>query len=703
MWQRLRDWLHDRLGYRELMHILTLDISRLGQPWRFVWASALSCVLIVLVVTGIMLMLVYSPGVSTAWGSVYYLQYEMHFGWLIRALHHFAAQVFLVLLAAYLLFLVFVGLHLPPGEVVWWTALLLLAVAFANDVTGNPLPWDQKGYWALHVELNIVGGIPGLGSAVRQWVQAGNEAGQLTLTRLYTLHVFILPAITALLLLGHRLALRRYLQRATTITVSSLPSSLAGGHKVLARLVVLSILLGLCFTRNAVPLGITSETSASQPDAMTASEMTWWQRFAWLGRWGVGALLEAPADPSRDYPIARPKWTYWFLFELRQSLEGPWAAWATVFGPVIVFLVLFLLPLAGRGRARQPIYVLSVVLIISLAIAVSFLIARTWWKDYGPTETAEKFRAEVHQQRQLAQRAIILAFQGIPAEGAAELLRRDPLTRGRELYRTHCASCHAFGMTIPASNPVAPDLENFAKPDWIYRLLQNMRDEKSIESQVLPQMASWLRREYDRAARADEKERMAGVTPQAVAKLEEDLRLIAEWLASHPRRPVPSEGPERETFDKDPSLFARGYRAFEARCLRCHPYNGLGGGDTKGPDFTGYGDADWLRGLLHAPFEMSYYGPSMVRWSRNPIKRAWMPAFRDTESTNAALWQRDLERLLQQLQERVPEDDPKREERWQVLRQACTWLPLSELDRELIIRFVLGDGRLVFGGPSVAP
>ncbi|MCS7161446.1 MAG: c-type cytochrome, partial [Gemmatales bacterium] len=384
-------------------------------------------------------------------------------------------------------------------------------------------------------------------------------------------------------------------------------------------------------------------------------------------------------------------------------LEGPWASWATVFGPVVVLLVLFVLPLAGRGRARWLIHCVSVVLLLALATAIAGLTAWAWWNDYGPSASAEKFQEELHKQRDRAQRAIQLAARGIPVEGPAELLRRDPRTRGRELYQTHCATCHGFGTLIPVKNAVAPDLHNFGTQDWIYQLLQRMRDETSVESQVMPQMASWLRREYERAARADARAQKAGEPPQATARLEEDLKRIAAWLAAHPRRAVPQEGPQRQAFEQDTSAFARGYLAYETHCLRCHVYSGIGGGDTNGPDLTGYGDADWLRGLLHAPYSRQYYGPSVVRWSRLANPRSWMPAFRDTENANAQLWQRDWERTWNELEQMVPENDEKREQRLQAMRRVCTTLHLSELDRELIIRFVLNDDRLVFGGPAVLP
>ena len=71
-------------------------------------------------ITGVLLMTAYSPSDSTAWSSVYFIQYQMDFGWLIRGLHHFGSQAMVVLLGVHMLQVVIAGAHLPPREVNWF-------------------------------------------------------------------------------------------------------------------------------------------------------------------------------------------------------------------------------------------------------------------------------------------------------------------------------------------------------------------------------------------------------------------------------------------------------------------------------------------------------------------------------------------------------------------------------------------------------
>ena len=102
----------------------------------------------------------YSPSAQTAWESVYYIQYEMHGGWLLRGMHHFMAQAMVVLLALHLMQVVIDGAYRAPREVNFWLGLVLMQIVLALSLTGYLLPWDQKGYWATRVATNLLGVVP---------------------------------------------------------------------------------------------------------------------------------------------------------------------------------------------------------------------------------------------------------------------------------------------------------------------------------------------------------------------------------------------------------------------------------------------------------------------------------------------------------------------------------------------------------------
>ncbi|HEV3203202.1 MAG TPA: cytochrome b N-terminal domain-containing protein, partial [Gemmataceae bacterium] len=210
MFAKLCDWFDHRTGFRKVRDALLLEHIPGGPKWRYVWGSCLLFVFAIQLLTGVLLMTSYSPGDSTAWSSVYFIQYHMDFGWLIRGLHHFGSQTMVVLLGLHMLQVVIAGAHLPPREINWWLGLLLLATVLGLSLTGYLLPWDQKGYWATQVATNIAGNLPIVGQAVQKIIVGGPVYGHHTLTRFYTLHVGILAPLVVVLIITHLAVFRRH-------------------------------------------------------------------------------------------------------------------------------------------------------------------------------------------------------------------------------------------------------------------------------------------------------------------------------------------------------------------------------------------------------------------------------------------------------------------------------------------------------------
>ena len=80
----LGDWLDSRTGYRSLIHSALYERVPGGARWRYVWGSTLVFAFMTQVITGLVLWASYSASAQTAWESVYFIQYEMTGGWLLR-------------------------------------------------------------------------------------------------------------------------------------------------------------------------------------------------------------------------------------------------------------------------------------------------------------------------------------------------------------------------------------------------------------------------------------------------------------------------------------------------------------------------------------------------------------------------------------------------------------------------------------------
>ena len=184
----LLDWLDDRTGYREIARDALYESIPGGSRWRYVWGSTLVFAFVTQMITGIFLWMCYSPSSRTAWESVYYIQYEMQGGWLLRGIHHYMAQMMVVLLVIHLLQVVIDGAYRAPREINFWMGLVLMQIVFGLGLTGYLLPWDQKGYWATAVATNLMGIVPFVGEGLQKVVVGGSEYGHHTLTRFFALH-----------------------------------------------------------------------------------------------------------------------------------------------------------------------------------------------------------------------------------------------------------------------------------------------------------------------------------------------------------------------------------------------------------------------------------------------------------------------------------------------------------------------------------
>jgi ubiquinol-cytochrome c reductase cytochrome b subunit len=644
-----------------------------GAKWRYVWGSCLAFVFSLQLITGLLLMTGYSPGDSTAWSSVYYIQYEMDFGWLIRGLHHFGSQAMVVLLGVHMLQVVIAGAHLPPREVNWWLGLALLGSVLGLSLTGYLLPWDQKGYWATQVATNIAGNQPVIGPKLQKIIVGGPVYGHHTLTRFFTLHVGVLPALVMVLIIGHLTVFRRH--GVTT------PARAQGDgwfwpdqafRDLLASLLIFAVLLSLVLWGHGHKIDAPSAEATLVAGETEPAWRSLYDRWAHAGRDGRGANLDAPADPSRPYP-ARPEWYFLFLFQLLKYFEGEQEIIGTVVIPMGAGLLLALLPLMGYGWMRRFGHVLGILVIVGLLTGVGTLTYLALAEDRADTEKAKAFRKELEKADELGRRAVRLASDGVPAEGAIELLRRDPLTKGKELFGQYCASCHNHGDDFRSENAAASDLADFGTAEWVRRLLREPDSPRYFGHTNLRTMSNWVKR----ARAGAQKEKSEG-------EFEAELDQIAEWLGGHPRARVPAGGEE--------TAFARGFQKFEDRCIQCHTYKNAGGGDAKGPDFTGYGDADWLRLMIMSP-------ENDLRYSA----RNRMPIFRDLEGPTAEVARQDVGLSKELLLKQIADDDPQADAKRQAVEQAAHMVHLSDIDRELIIRWILKDYRVVFGGePTTA-
>jgi ubiquinol-cytochrome c reductase cytochrome b subunit len=420
---RIGFW-EERTGWSRLKQLLLLEPLPGGARWSAAFGSLLLFVFVLQVVTGILLTMNYAPAVETGWPSVHYIQEEVPLGALIRGMHHWGSSAMVVLLLFHLVQVFVWGAYKKPRELTWMVGVLLLICVLGLSFTGYLLPWDQKAYWATKVGLGIASTTPLIGDGLRTLLQGGADMGNLTLTRFFTLHAFILPGLVILLIVVHL-----YLFRLHGVTPSWWQSEAV----------------------------------------LKAREEPFWPSQAWkdgilalvflvgLGLWAYfqPAPLEKPADPAQAYE-ARPEWYFMFLFQLLRYFEGDWEIVGTFVLPTLFFLVLFFWPfldrildwlqghILGWTPSRNPLRrPLAMILLTAGTVGLVGLTVFAIANDVRMREPA------------------LAVKEAAPAEPAGPIQRADVA----KVYNTTCAACHGLdgtGKQLRAGLPTIPDFTSLA-------------------------------------------------------------------------------------------------------------------------------------------------------------------------------------------------------------------------------------------------
>ncbi|NTU71682.1 MAG: cytochrome b6 [Coriobacteriia bacterium] len=159
--------------------------------------------------SGMFLTMYYQPTVERAYASVFYISNFVKYGWLIRSIHVWGAEVMIAFVIVHMIRVYITASYKHPRELNWVAGVLLLAVTLAFGVTGFLLPWDQKAYWGSTVTMSLIREVPLVGAWIARLVVGGDTIGAATLTRFYSAHVMLLPATLTGLLLAHFWMIRK--------------------------------------------------------------------------------------------------------------------------------------------------------------------------------------------------------------------------------------------------------------------------------------------------------------------------------------------------------------------------------------------------------------------------------------------------------------------------------------------------------------
>jgi quinol-cytochrome oxidoreductase complex cytochrome b subunit len=333
---RMVRWIDRRLPVFTLMKDLNdyPEPKNLSFLWNF--GSLAGIVLVLMIVTGIVLAMHYTPHTSMAFDSVERIMRDVNHGWLLRYAHANGASMFFIVVYLHVFRGLYYGSYKAPREIVWWIGLVILLSMIVTAFLGYVLPWGQMSYWAAEVITSLASAVPVFGEGIRTWLWGGFAVDNPTLNRFYSLH-YLMPFVIVGLVFVHIWALR---------TVGS-----------------------------SNPLGIDVKSPKDQ--------IPFHPYYTVKDMFGLGVFLLVyaavlffapnflghpdnyiPADPLKTPPHIVPEWYFLPFYAILRSIDFPiWFIDAKLLGVLAMLgsiAVLFVLPWLDSSKVRsarfRPLY-----------------------------------------------------------------------------------------------------------------------------------------------------------------------------------------------------------------------------------------------------------------------------------------------------------------------------------------------------------
>ena len=203
-WRRFLELAREAVGWEVFAHLARKKRVPVHRYTSVYYFGGMALFLFgIQVFTGILLVLYYRPSSAEAYESVQYIMAEVPFGWLIRSIHAWAANLFIAVVVIHLLTTFFTKAYRSPREATWISGAFLLMLALGFGFSGYLLPWNTLSYFATKVGTDVPAQLPVIGPLISRVMRGGSDVTGATLSRFYGIHVAVLPAIATALIAIH--------------------------------------------------------------------------------------------------------------------------------------------------------------------------------------------------------------------------------------------------------------------------------------------------------------------------------------------------------------------------------------------------------------------------------------------------------------------------------------------------------------------
>ena len=343
------DWIDERLALTAVADLAKKKEVPLHRHSIWYYFGGMTLFLFtVQVITGILLLLYYRPSAENAFESVQFIMTEVQFGWLIRSIHSWSANLMIATLFIHMFSVFFLRAYYPPREITWVSGVALLFVVICFGFSGYLLPWNKLAFFATKVGTEIAGVVPIVGRPILRFLRGGDDVTGATLTRFFGFHVAVLPA-TATVLIGLHVLL-------VQLHGMSVPPSLSG--KTVNKMKFVPNFLLRDLVGWILAIGVLAALAALFP-------------------WELGEK----ADPFAPAPEGiKPEWYFLFMFQTLKFLPAKiWKFDGEVLGIMtfnLVAVLLFVVPFVDRapGSRRNTLIFNSLGVVALLYIVIMTVI-----------------------------------------------------------------------------------------------------------------------------------------------------------------------------------------------------------------------------------------------------------------------------------------------------------------------------------------
>ncbi|HFB98796.1 MAG TPA: cytochrome b [Bryobacterales bacterium] len=319
-------WIDSRLPILSMVRAQLVDFPtprNLNYWWTF--GGILATMLAIQLLTGIVLVMHYTPHADMAFDSVELIMRDVNYGWLLRWMHANGAAFFFLAVYIHMFRGIYYGSYKNPREILWMIGVVIFIVMMATAFMGYVLPWGQMSYWAAVVITNLFSAFPIIGDPLVKWLWGGFAVGNPTLQRFFSLH-YLLPFILAALVVLHIWALH--------VTGNNNPD-------------------GIEVKKRQDTLPFHPYYTMKDLFAIVVFLMVY-AAFVFYSPWYMGHSINfAPANPMSTPPHIVPEWYFLPFYAMLRAIPSKLGGVIVMFASLII---LFFLPWLDTSKVKSAKY-----------------------------------------------------------------------------------------------------------------------------------------------------------------------------------------------------------------------------------------------------------------------------------------------------------------------------------------------------------